>query len=121
MRTLFPYTTLFRSFACFLYYNHQVHRDFLITLYVRTYILTSLLTYSIEDSPFCKTNRFAASQEIPRILWSPDVHHGVALPLLADVGTCSNMDGSFEYIEWTADMGRSSSLGVGRGANISSL
>jgi hypothetical protein len=33
-----------------------------------------LLTYSMEQSPSWKANRFAASQEIPRILWNPKVH-----------------------------------------------
>jgi len=33
-----------------------------------------LLTYSMEQSPW-ETNRFAASQEIPRILWNPKFHH----------------------------------------------
>ena len=31
----------------------------------------SVLPYSMEQSPSWKTNRFAASQEISRILWSP--------------------------------------------------
>jgi hypothetical protein len=40
-----------------------------------TYLLTYLLTYSIQHSPSCKANRFAASQEIPRILCNPKVHY----------------------------------------------
>ena len=34
-----------------------------------------LLTYSMEQSPSWEANRFAASQEIPRILWNPKVHY----------------------------------------------
>jgi hypothetical protein len=34
-----------------------------------------LLTYSMEQSPSCEANSFAASQEIPRVLWNPKVHH----------------------------------------------
>ena len=34
---------------------------------------TFILTYSIQQSPSRKANRFAASQEIPRILWNPKV------------------------------------------------
>ena len=30
-----------------------------------------LLTYHMEQSPFCEANSFSASQEIPRILWNP--------------------------------------------------
>jgi hypothetical protein len=37
-------------------------------------ILTSLLTYSMQQSPSWEANRFSASQEIPRILWSPKIH-----------------------------------------------
>jgi len=34
-----------------------------------------LLTYSMEQSPSWEANWSAASQEIPRILWNPKVHH----------------------------------------------
>jgi len=43
--------------------------------YLRTYLLTYLLTYSMEQSPSWEANWSAASQEIPRILWNPKVHH----------------------------------------------
>jgi hypothetical protein len=38
-------------------------------------VLTYLLTYSMQQSPAWEANRCAASQEIPRILWSPKVHY----------------------------------------------
>ena len=38
-------------------------------------LLTYLLTYSMVQSPSWETNWFAASQEIPRILWNPKVHY----------------------------------------------
>ena len=34
-----------------------------------------LLTYSMVQSPSWEANWFAASQEIPRILWNPKVHY----------------------------------------------
>ena len=40
-----------------------------------TYILTYLLTYSMQQSPSWEANRFSASQEIPHILCSPKVHY----------------------------------------------
>ena len=36
-----------------------------------------LLTYSMEQSPSWEANQFAASQEIPRILWNPKVHYRI--------------------------------------------
>jgi hypothetical protein len=38
------------------------------------YLLTYLLTYSMEQSPG-EANRFSASQEITRILWNPKVRY----------------------------------------------
>ena len=40
-------------------------------------ILTYLLTYSMEQSPSWETNWFAASQEVPRILWKLKVHYHI--------------------------------------------
>jgi len=34
-----------------------------------------LLTYSMKQSPSWKANHFADSQEIPRILWNPNVYY----------------------------------------------
>ena len=49
-----------------------------------------LLTYSMEQSPSWEANRFAASQEIPRILWNPKVHYRIhkcppPVPLLSQL------------------------------------
>jgi hypothetical protein len=41
-----------------------------------SHLLTYLLTYSMVQSRW-KANRFAASQEIPRILWNPKVHYRI--------------------------------------------
>ena len=57
--------------------------------------VTYLLSYSLEQSPFLKANRFSASQEIPRILWNPKVHYRIQkcpppVPILSqiDLVTC---------------------------------
>jgi len=36
--------------------------------------ITYLLTYGTEQSSSWEANRYAASQEIPRILWNPKVY-----------------------------------------------
>jgi hypothetical protein len=46
-----------------------------VTGLLYSYLITYLLTYSMEQSPSWKTNRFEASQEILRILWNPKVHY----------------------------------------------
>ena len=49
-----------------------------------------LLTYSMEQSPSCEANRFAASQEIPPILLNPKVQYRIhtctpPVPLLSQL------------------------------------
>ena len=43
--------------------------------YLERVILTYLLTYSMVQRPSWEANWFAASREIPRILWNPKVHY----------------------------------------------
>ena len=50
------------------------------------------LTYSMEQSPTWEANWFAASQEIPRILWDPKVHYFIhkclpPVPILSQLDT----------------------------------
>ena len=49
-----------------------------------------ILTYSMEQSPSWEANCFAASQEIPRTLWNPKVHHRIhkcppSVPILSQL------------------------------------
>ena len=48
-----------------------------ILTYLPNYLLTYLLTYSMEQSPSWEINRFAAGQEIPRILWNRKVYYRI--------------------------------------------
>jgi hypothetical protein len=46
-----------------------------IPTYLLTYLLTHSLTHSMEHSSFREASHFAASQEIPRILWNLKIHY----------------------------------------------
>jgi len=59
------------------------------------YLLTYLLAYCVEESPFSEANRFSASQEIPHILWNPKVHYRIhkcplPVPILSQLDPVHN-------------------------------
>jgi len=44
---------------------------------IHTFIHHQEPTYSMQQSPSWEANRFADSQEIPRILWNPKFHYRI--------------------------------------------
>ena len=73
--------------------GHMLYATFIHTYlltYLLTYLFTYSLTYSKEKSPSWETNRFSASQEIPRILWKLKVYYYIykclpPLPILSQL------------------------------------
>ena len=49
----------------------------LLLIYLLTYWLTDFFTYSMEQIPSWESNTSSVSQEIPRILWNPNVHYRI--------------------------------------------
>ena len=54
------------------------------------FLITYLLTYSMQQSPSWEANRFSAIQEIPRNLWNPNVHYCIhkcppSVPILSQL------------------------------------
>ena len=55
-------------------------RNELASWYLILYVLRTIniyITYSMQQSPSWEANRFAASQEIPCILWNSKVHYNI--------------------------------------------
>jgi hypothetical protein len=57
--------------------SHDLSKSSLITPTKFTIFIHCILTYSTQQSPSSEANRFAASQEIPRVLLNPDVHYHI--------------------------------------------
>jgi len=66
--------------TCFVSYSAIVRelniRECLF-IYLLNYFLFYFLTYTMEQSPSWEANRFLSSQEIPRILWNPNIYYRV--------------------------------------------
>ena len=73
--TLFTSTNLNGTFTMYILSPLKNFSYNLNTWYVRTYVYTTILTYSMVQNPSWEANWFAASQEIPRISWNPKVHY----------------------------------------------
>ena len=82
--------------------------------YLITYRITHLLTHSREYSPSGEDNRFSASQEIPRILWNPNVHCRIhKTPPLVPILSQINPVHSPYRISWRSILISSSHLRLG--------
>ena len=72
------FTSSFRRYVPYFLFKdtaQKVCTSCSVTYYLLSYLLTYLLTYSMGQSPSWEANRFAASQEIPRISRNPKVHY----------------------------------------------
>ena len=71
-------TNLLTSQGSLLHPNKRLQQHVLdMASHYSTQHSSSLLTHSTQHSPSSEANQFAASQEIPHILWSPKVHYRV--------------------------------------------
>jgi hypothetical protein len=72
---LLSYLLIYLLIYLLTYIHTYIHTY--IPTYLPTYVPSYLPTYSMQHSPFLEANRFAASQEIPSILWNPKVHYRI--------------------------------------------
>jgi hypothetical protein len=67
-------------------------------------VVTVVVTYSMEQSPSWEAKRFAASQEIPSILWNPKINYRLHIIIIIII--ISFMQGICTYILETNNVPR---------------
>ena len=104
---------VFTLFKCFLNFWGSAHMwYYLLNRYTE---FTYLRTYSMQQSPSWKANRFPTSQEIPRILRKPKVHYHIhKCPPPTTLSWASSIQSMSPHpTSWTSILILSSHLGLG--------
>ena len=78
---------LLKFFVLNIYLNIRLGMKCLVLTFLDVIKPLFTLTHSMEQGPSWEANRFSASQEIPRILWNPNLDYRIhTVPILSQLG-----------------------------------